>query len=95
MGSKTQFVNAVNHFTQIVTALDAVFQFAKNLANLVFNGICILGRQFKFFQVGEKFTVYKVGKRSSPVRALWSIFPSANFGAAQMLHWYSWSIMGV
>jgi hypothetical protein len=43
MGAETQLVNAVNHFTQIVAALYAVFQFAENLANLVFNGVGTFG----------------------------------------------------
>jgi hypothetical protein len=43
VGSKTQLVNAVNHFTQIVAALYAVFQLAENFANLVFNSDGTLG----------------------------------------------------
>ena len=62
MGSKTQLVNAVYHFSQIVAALDAVFQFAKNLANLIFNRVSIFGRQFEFFEVREELAVYKVQK---------------------------------
>ena len=62
MGTETQFVNTVNYFTQIVTALYAVFQFAENLANLVFNGAGTLGTQFKLFEVWKQFVVYKVGE---------------------------------
>ncbi len=83
MGTETQFVNAINHFTQIVTALYAVFQFAENLANLVFNGVGIFGRQFELFEIRKQFVVYKVGKVITCKRVMVNFSVPCNFGAAQ------------
>jgi len=62
MSSETKFINKVYHFTEIVTALYFVFQFAEYLTDFVFNGICIFGIGFDFFQIGKKFAVYEVCK---------------------------------
>src|SRR5690606_41712892 len=62
VGTKTKFVNAVKHLTKVIPALYAVFEFAENLANLVFNSISTFGTGFKLLEVREELVVYKFGQ---------------------------------
>src|SRR5690606_36249623 len=52
MGAKTQLVNKTNYSTQVVTILYTVFEFAKYLTNLIFDGVGILRTLSKLHQVG-------------------------------------------
>lgn len=62
MGAETQFIDAVDHFTQTGSALHAVFQFAENLADLVFKGIGTPSTQLKLFEVWKQLVVYRLGE---------------------------------
>ncbi len=62
MGSKSQFTNAVNHFPQIVAALYAVLQFAKNLPDFGLNGVSTNRIGSELSEIEKKFVVDKVLK---------------------------------
>jgi hypothetical protein len=53
VGAETELVDQVNHFAQIIAALQFVFDFRENFANLVFNGVGALGFEFELFEVGK------------------------------------------
>jgi len=54
---ESKFVDVVNDLPQVVTALDAVFNLAEDLTNLIFDGIWAGGTLFKTHQVWEQLAV--------------------------------------
>ena len=73
MGTETQFVNAVNHFTQIVAALNTFFSSLK-ISPILYSMVSALSAlSLNFLRYGNSLLFTK-SVRSSPVSALWSIF---------------------
>ena len=62
LGAKAQFIDPLNHIAQVVAALDAVFDLAKDLADFVFDGVGAGGALLKARQVGEELAVDEVAQ---------------------------------
>ena len=83
----------LDDFPQVVAALELVLHLAEDLADLVFDRVGRVGALLEAAQVRKELPSTK-SLRSSPVMAaLWSILPSAVFGAAQMSQRYGSSRM--
>lgn len=57
LGGKTEFVDVVDDLAQVVAALDAVLDLAKDFADLVFEGVRSGGLGLEPVQVGEELGV--------------------------------------
>jgi uncharacterized protein with PhoU and TrkA domain len=57
LGAETQFVDVVDDLPQVVAALDAVFDLAEDLADLVFDGVRPGGLLLEAVQVREQFLI--------------------------------------
>ena len=58
MGTEAEFIDKVDHLTQVVPALQPVFQFAEDLPDLVFNGVGFLS--FELLQVRKQLVIHKI-----------------------------------
>ena len=57
LGLEAQFVDVVDDLPQVLAALDAVFDLAEDLANLVFDGVWPRGFLLEGVQVWEQFLI--------------------------------------
>jgi len=46
--AESQFIHPVNHFPQVIAALNLVFQFAEDLTDFIFDGGGAFGGGFEF-----------------------------------------------
>jgi uncharacterized protein with PhoU and TrkA domain len=54
LGAEAELVDVVDDLAQVVAALDAVFDLAEDLADLVFDGVRPGGAWLEAVQVGEE-----------------------------------------
>ena len=50
MGTKAEFIDAIDDFPQVIAALNLVFQLAENLADLIFDGVGASASFLNFFR---------------------------------------------
>jgi len=55
--AKAQAIDDLQHFAQVVTALNAVFQLAEYLADLVLDGVRTFGLLLEAMQVGKQLGI--------------------------------------
>ena len=60
LDTEAEFINTIDHFTQIVAALDTVLQFAKNLPDLIFDGVSLFGINLEFLEVRKEFMIDEI-----------------------------------
>src|SRR5260370_23973526 len=60
--AKAEFVYVVDDVAQVVAALDLVFDFGEDFANLVFDGVRPAGLLLKTVKIGKKLAADKVAK---------------------------------
>ena len=59
---EAQFIDQVDGFAQVISALQFVLDLAENLADLVFDGVRAFGTVLEIAQIGEQFAVDEIGQ---------------------------------
>jgi hypothetical protein len=84
LGAKPQLVDVLQGIPQAVATLKLVLDLAKNLANLVFDGVGAAGPLLEALQVGKQLAVDVVDQVVADQALSWSSSPLGRFGAAQL-----------
>ena len=70
IGPEAKLINPVNNLSQIITALNTVFQLTENLPDLVLDSSRALSRTLESFQIGKQLSIYKLFKIISRQRII-------------------------
>lgn len=82
LGAEAEFVDVVDDFAEVVAASDAVFEFAEDFADFVFDGAGAGGFLLEGVEIGEELEVDEVAEVVAGAGGVVIEFAVAGFGSS-------------